>query len=232
MKVKDYPEYGTIYEVGNAKIIALNREDKMLNICCPTLVQDCKNAEYTLYENYQKEMSYNLIGRSNQISLIMGVLSGKITKKDLVKKLYSSYSFLGYCYEGYNINEHIRKGAYVDLHYTNGESGLEKVKKDKQLAYNLKFSESNEYHFLHDKSKELENWYDRVMTLRLSDKKNTVLNLLEYYYGKCFHSMAEQLVQLGNKKAYQTLIKEAKENVNEYVRVFKGEEKIFLYTGE
>ena len=65
----------------------------MLNICCPTLVQDCKNAEYTLYENYQKEMSYNLMGRSNQISLIMGVLSGKITKKDLVKKLYSSYSF-------------------------------------------------------------------------------------------------------------------------------------------
>lgn len=99
------------------------------------------------------------------------------------------------------------------MHYTNGESGLEKVKKDKQLAYNLKFSESN------DKSKELENWYDRVMTLRLSDKKNTVLNLLE-----CFHSMAEKLVQLGDKKAYQTLIKEAKENVNEYVSAFKGEE--------
>ena len=96
------------------------------------------------------------------------------------------------------------------MHYTNGESGLEKVKKDKQLAYNL-----------NDKSKELENWYDRVMTLRFSDKKNTVLNLLEHYYGKCFHSMAEKLVQLGDKKAYQTLIKEAKENVNEYVRVFK-----------
>lgn len=61
MKVKDYPEYGTIYEVGNAKIIALDREDKILNVCCPTLVQDCKNAKYTLYENYQKEMSYNLI---------------------------------------------------------------------------------------------------------------------------------------------------------------------------
>lgn len=42
MKVKDYPEYGTIYEIGNAKIIALDREDKMLNICCPTLVQGCK----------------------------------------------------------------------------------------------------------------------------------------------------------------------------------------------
>lgn len=104
------------------------------------------------------------------------------------------------------------------MHYTNGENGLEKVKKDKQLAYNLKFSESN------DKSKELENWYDRIMTLRLSDKKNTVSNLL-YYYGKCFHSMAEQLVQLGDKKAYQTLIKEAKENVNEYVSAFKGEER-------
>ena len=63
------------------------------------------------------------------------------------------------------------------------------------------------------------------MTLRLSDKKNTVLNPLEHYYGKCFHSMAEKLVQLGDKKAYQTLIKEAKENVNEYVRVFKGEER-------
>lgn len=111
------------------------------------------------------------------------------------------------------------------MHYTNGENGLEKVKKDKQLAYNLKFSESN------DKSKELENWYDRVMTLRLSDKKNTVLNLLEPYYGKCFHSMAEKLVQLGDKKAYQTLIKEAKENVNEYVRVFKGEEKYFFTQG-
>ena len=96
------------------------------------------------------------------------------------------------------------------MHYTNGEYGLEKVKKDKQLAYNL-----------NDKSKELENWYDRVMTLRLSDKKNTVSNLLEHYYGKCFHSMAEKLVQLVDKKAYQTLIKEAKENVNEYVRVFK-----------
>ena len=59
------------------------------------------------------------------------------------------------------------------------------------------------------------------MTLRLSDKKNTVLNLLEHYYGKCFHSMAEKLVQLGDKKAYQTLIKEEKENV----RVFKGEER-------
>lgn len=110
------------------------------------------------------------------------------------------------------------------MHYTNGENGLEKVKKDKQLAYNLKFSESN------DKSKELENWYDRVMTLRLSDKKNTVLNLLEHYYGKCFHSMAEKLVQLGDKKAYQTLIKEAKENVNEYVRVFKGEEIVKCYS--
>ena len=110
------------------------------------------------------------------------------------------------------------------MHYTNGESGLEKVKKDKQLAYNLKFSESN------DKSKELENWYDRVMTLRRSDKKNTVLNLLEYYYGKCFNSMAEKLVQLGDKKAYQTLIKEAKENVNEYVRVFKGEEIVKCYS--
>lgn len=104
------------------------------------------------------------------------------------------------------------------MHYTNGESGLEKVKKDKQLAYNLKFNESNEYHFLRDKSMELENWYDRVMKLRLSDKKNTVLNLLENYYGKCFNSMAD-------KKAYQTLIKEAKENVNEKVRVFKVEEK-------
>ena len=101
------------------------------------------------------------------------------------------------------------------MHYTNGESGLENVKKDKQLAYNLKFSESN------DKSKELESWYDRVMTLRLSDKKNTVLNLLEHYYGKCFHSMTEQLVQLGDKKAYQTLIREEKENV----RVFKAEER-------
>ena len=100
------------------------------------------------------------------------------------------------------------------MHYTKGESGLEKVKKDKQLAYNL-----------NDKSKELENWYDRVMTLRRSDKKNTVLNLLEYYYGKCFHSMAEKLVQLGDKKAYQTLIREAKENVNEYVRAFKGEKR-------
>ena len=64
------------------------------------------------------------------------------------------------------------------------------------------------------------------MTLRLSDKKNTVLNLLEYYYGKCFHSMAEQLVQLGDKKAYQTLIKEEKE----YVRVFKGEEIVKCYS--
>lgn len=102
------------------------------------------------------------------------------------------------------------------MHYTNGESGLEK---DKQLAYNLKFSESN------DKSKELENWYDRVMTVRLSDKKNTVSNLLE-----CFNSMTEQLVQLGDKKAYQTLIKEAKENVNEYVRVFKGKEIVKCYS--
>ena len=106
------------------------------------------------------------------------------------------------------------------MNYTNGESGLEKVKKDKQLAYNLKFSESN------DKSKELENWYDRVMNLRLSDKKNTVSNLLEYYYGKCFHSMAEKLVQLGDKKAYQTLIREE----NEYVRAFKGEEIVKCYS--
>ena len=29
MKVKDYPEYGTIYEVGYAKIIALDREDML-----------------------------------------------------------------------------------------------------------------------------------------------------------------------------------------------------------
>ena len=52
------------------------------------------------------------------------------------------------------------------------------------------------------------------------------MNLLEYHYGKCFHSMAEKLVQLGDKKAYQTLIKEAKENV----RVFKGEEIVKCYS--
>ena len=28
-KVKDYPEYGTIYEVGSAKIIVLDREDML-----------------------------------------------------------------------------------------------------------------------------------------------------------------------------------------------------------
>lgn len=225
MKVKDYPEYGTIYEIGNAKIIALDREDKMLNICCPTLVQDCKNAEYTLYDDCQREMSYNLIGRSNQISLIIGVLSGNIKKMDLVHKFYSSYCFSGYCYEGYNIEKHLRKGIYVDLYYTNGKSGLEKIRKDKQLVYNLKFSESNEYHFLHDKSMELENWYDRVMKLRLSDKKNTIDNLLEHYYAKCFKTMSKQLVELGDTKqhAYQTLIKEAKENVKEFVRKFKVE---------
>lgn len=33
MKVKDYPEYGTIYEVGNAKIIALDREDMLSDSC-------------------------------------------------------------------------------------------------------------------------------------------------------------------------------------------------------
>lgn len=32
-KVKDYPEYGTIYEVENAKIIALNREDMLSDSC-------------------------------------------------------------------------------------------------------------------------------------------------------------------------------------------------------
>ena len=225
MKVKDYPEFGKVYEVGCAKIIALDRDNKMLNVCCPTLVQDCKNAEYTLYDDCQREMSYNLIGRSNQISLIIGVLSGNIKKRDLVKKFYSSYCFSGYCYEGYDIEKHLRKGIYVDLYYTNGESGLESVKTDKALAFNLKFGDSNEYHFLHDKSMELENWYDRVMDLKLLNKKNTIDNLLEYYYAKCFKTMSKQLVKLGDTKqhAYQTLLKEAKENVKEFVRKFKGE---------
>ena len=53
------------------------------------------------------------MGRSNQISLIIGILSGKITKKDLVKKLYSSYSFLGYCYDVYNIKDREYYVCYI-----------------------------------------------------------------------------------------------------------------------
>ena len=213
MQVQDYPVFGRVYQVGKDKIIAIDREDSLVKVMIPDLLGACKKSYATIAPERQKELMYDL--KDVNYALIVGMLSGNIKERDLIKKFYSLYCFSGYCYEG-------RKGHYTDIYFTQYKDDLISLKTDKELAEKLCFKPTSEYTLLQQEQMRLSDWYKRAMFLKLKGQKNTISTLLNYYYSECFKNMAIQQKKENEtvEQAYKRLIKDAEKNVRVYCKEF------------